>query len=1071
VKIARLDLYAFGPFTNARFDFEHKPAAMQLVYGPNEAGKSTTLRALTALLYGVPVRTGDAHLHEMTKLRVGGTLLDERGHAFSVVRRKGAKHTLLDENEKPLPESALTALLGGLDENLFRQMFGLDHERLRQGAEALLAGGGNLGEGLFDAGTGARAIRDAMESLKAESEALFKARGRTPKLNVAIDALRERQRALREGALSPQAFLEQRAALAEARTARDSAVQKKRALLEEQQRLKRAVTLIPLLSRYTSLSAELEQSGEPVQTGTEEWDAQLRELLGRLHGTRKTESELPRHRTTLELLERELTHLKNKVGSAGVVVRALDTPTRTRIRNLADEQRTLWRTQAELERMQLEQTSARQSYAEKLAGRSPGRENAELARMLERIEREGVDAGLSALELEIAQAEAQLWQRAEQLGLREQDMQAAALAKLELPDDLALAELEETTSELERERAQWREAERNLAARLSELQQKRALLLVEGELATLADLTRAREQRDALYRTLLANAESPAARANYERAVLEADSVADRLRREAHTALELARLEAEERAVRSEADAVSANAGRRRAREQELAARTERLLGALGLAQLGPRAARQKLVKLASLVEQAAAHGARVQKRALLESRARELTDALDTLLGQEKSHGSPRERIAQALVQAKARLDASAREQREAEALRSKLDELDAALHVTAEKLKALRASHQSFQKRLDTELERLGIVGPLSVDELFACMEDLTELQRKRQDADKLATQLRAHQEEVQKLAADVRSFVAKCLPEPGEGDLEQLLTRAEAFLRAQREARRDREERLRELAKLKERILAEGDGAPIEALRAQVASVAPDVARARLAEIEAERDTLEDEIAALNQTIGAKEAGLSLLERPSSAVALAEELQSDLSSVRSLTRRYLEIRLSLALLTQEVELYRTRHQGPVLSRASALFPQLTLQRYRALGVEYDDQDEAVLCCVREDGKTVRVSGLSDGTRDQLYLALRVASIERFLESNPPLPLVLDDAFIHFDDGRAEAALSVLGQLCEKTQVLFFTHHARMVELAQRALGKDRLMVHELDLNRGAVKTRDDGPLFSGF
>jgi uncharacterized protein YhaN len=77
MRIARLWLHAFGPFTNAKLAFEQKPRALELVYGPNEAGKSTTLRALTALLYGIPPRTVDAHLHDMPKLRVAGLLMDE----------------------------------------------------------------------------------------------------------------------------------------------------------------------------------------------------------------------------------------------------------------------------------------------------------------------------------------------------------------------------------------------------------------------------------------------------------------------------------------------------------------------------------------------------------------------------------------------------------------------------------------------------------------------------------------------------------------------------------------------------------------------------------------------------------------------------------------------------------------------------------------------------------------------------------------------------------------------------------------------------------------------------------
>lgn len=74
--------------------------------------------------------------------------------------------------------------------------------------------------------------------------------------------------------------------------------------------------------------------------------------------------------------------------------------------------------------------------------------------------------------------------------------------------------------------------------------------------------------------------------------------------------------------------------------------------------------------------------------------------------------------------------------------------------------------------------------------------------------------------------------------------------------------------------------------------------------------------------------------------------------------------------------------------------------------------------------------DGELVRVSGLSTGTADQLYLALRVASVDDYLDRANALPFVADDLFINFDDARAAAGFEVLCQLSRKTQVLFFTH-----------------------------------------
>ena len=85
--------------------------------------------------------------------------------------------------------------------------------------------------------------------------------------------------------------------------------------------------------------------------------------------------------------------------------------------------------------------------------------------------------------------------------------------------------------------------------------------------------------------------------------------------------------------------------------------------------------------------------------------------------------------------------------------------------------------------------------------------------------------------------------------------------------------------------------------------------------------------------------------------------------------------------------------------------------------------------------ICCshARNAGRTVRVAGLSTGTADQLYLALRIAAVEEFLDHGTALPFIADDLFINFDDDRAAAGFEVLSQLAKKTQVLLRTHAPR--------------------------------------
>jgi uncharacterized protein YhaN len=93
-----------------------------------------------------------------------------------------------------------------------------------------------------------------------------------------------------------------------------------------------------------------------------------------------------------------------------------------------------------------------------------------------------------------------------------------------------------------------------------------------------------------------------------------------------------------------------------------------------------------------------------------------------------------------------------------------------------------------------------------------------------------------------------------------------------------------------------------------------------------------------------------------------------------------------------------------------------------------------------------------------MSEGTRDQLFLALRLGSIEGRAGAHP-LPLVCDDLLINADDARAGAMLKVLASNSLWTQVILFTHHEHVVDLAQRTVGEGAFRIHHLAPARAPV------------
>lgn len=108
MRFQRLQIPAFGPFTNLELQFAEQPADLHVIYGANEAGKSSLLRAIRDLLFGVHGQSADNFLHDYGELRIKGEILNRSGQKLIFQRRKGNRNTLLAEDGTQLPDHALT---------------------------------------------------------------------------------------------------------------------------------------------------------------------------------------------------------------------------------------------------------------------------------------------------------------------------------------------------------------------------------------------------------------------------------------------------------------------------------------------------------------------------------------------------------------------------------------------------------------------------------------------------------------------------------------------------------------------------------------------------------------------------------------------------------------------------------------------------------------------------------------------------------------------------------------------------------------------------------------------------
>jgi uncharacterized protein YhaN len=1031
MRIARLDLTAFGSFSATTLDFEQKTGSVELVYGPNEAGKSTTLRAISGLLFGIPERTRDGHRHAPADLRVGGVLVGRHGDRLEVVRRKGRKATLRDREDRPVDEALLSTLLGGASPELFESLFGLTHDGLRASAEALLAGRGQVGESLFSAGVGGRGVHDLRVRLAREAEELFVARARERRVNKAISELKEARDTVRNAATSPAKYLEQLRAYEEAAEQCRALSDRRTTLAAEQARLRRLVAVLPDLRRRADLISRLAALGHDVNLPPDAASLRRRAAEDLAEATREGERAASRAAN----VRRELSELEIPESLV-----AVDDAT---IKDLIDRRGGFLRAEADRPGLEAKAMGIEASVAASLqrfgistdatALRVSIQSGARIRYLANRQER--VDERLGATVRSLAEARARRDHIATRLSAAADDARRKSVkagleraAELPVPTPEAVDRFAEAWDKVDSERARiarerdrTSEKRRNAERRLDELRRM-------SDVPSENDLQQSRAARDALW----AEIRSTLARAGmYEEAVAHADDIADRLRREADRVAQRAGLETELAAAAVDGERLAGEARALDDSEKELGSAWSAEWNPVGLAPKRPPEMRawvrdfRTVVEIDGEIAALAAQEAAVKVE--LDGIRKEWGDAVAALGLRPESTRDEAFAVLDATTELGRLLD-------KAEGLRGRIAGIHRDSSFFARDVAALCRMHLP-------EAERLPPAD--AAQRLLSSFEQAQNDRATKRRLESELSELEAEQALWKERSEDASARLTALFEAAGATDL-ATLEQAERRAAEQGSLRK-------EIRAAEEQLALSGDGAALPVLEAEAKDVDLDQARARIRDLERDVEEISELIDQSKADMYARKHGVENMERTDAAEASAV-LEHRVAVLKRHVHRYVRVRLAASILEREIERYRRENQGPILSRAGELFPRLTLGRYSGLRVGLDDDGEAVLECLRGDGTPVKVEGLSEATRDGLYLALRLASLERYADANEPMPLILDDVLIQFDDDRARAALEVLGEVARTTQILFFTHHARLVELARAALGPERLSEHAL-------------------
>ena len=1111
--ITTISISGFGQFRGVQLE----PApGLTVIRGPNEAGKTTLLAFIRAILFGFETDRYPA----LAGGRRGGWLevAMQDGRCFRIERygERGGAGSLkvYDQAGTDLGDGQLTALLQGVEKKVYRNIFAFGLEELTEFGRLTDA---EVAARIYGAGAGTGSVSglDVEKELASQREALFKPGGQNPTINALLGALEDVDAQLRERNL-PAEYGESGRRLA--------AVE---------------ATLAELSERHAALAAE-RRARQRIVVGWQDWldlcQARAdRELLGAVRTfptptlERLGRLEAAVEETAAALRQAEVTRDRAAVDLAAVTVDEAALAHRAELEALREASPRHAARRAERARTERELAAAAAAVESAMARLGPDWTVERVAafddsvavyseietrfrRLLDRAadavaaarrdlaateeRRAEVAAQLAAATARIGELDAELGGRAtysdRERGLREverllqrlDELQAVAADRPERDIDAARAALDQR-SRVARELEAAIESARSVRELLAAAAPPASppawgptrwlgpLVLVFLGLATAGALVAAGSPAVGVIVALAALATAVAWAVRAARPTLagpeavrrrlqaQLDGADETIARTSETlglgrspaptdvAALLTALDEERRLLGRDAERVErADAALREATgvSAELAAAAT----SLGLPALPSREDRLAFDRVVAADRELDARrvGLREQTDQLrvtverLDHHKEELASALQDRVADE----------AQARQEWRGWLVAHGLEPDLACEAASKVVEAVSAAKGTVTTLRALEARRDEYVAEDAAFAAQVAALAPLlpegRFDEadvagaaaaLLRRYDAALEGERRRGEGERVLAERSAAVEEAQRSSEAAQTTLAAFLAELEVADGDALRGEVERSTRA---------------AALEEAIAAatralttlSGPGEALAAFEADLSAVRDlDLVRGQVVELDEELATLAAKRDELNQEAGALRGRRAEMERDAAATELRQRRADLQAKLEAASERWTVLTLASDLLARSRAAYERAHRPAVVQAAERYLAAWTGGRYTRIVAPLGASIEGL---ERRDGERVPLPGLSRGTAEQLYLALRFGLVERFVEtSGEPLPIVMDEILVNFDEERAARAARSIEALARICQVIYFTCHPSTplqpdVETALRSL-----------------------------
>lgn len=1153
MKFQRISIENFGSFPRRDLDFSGAPLAV--IYGPNEAGKTTALNAIRQAVFGFRSRTPYLTGRTITA-SVAATMTD--GSQLVFTRRKGRPDQVNGTHGSlELNETRLSHLLGDVDLDCYEQMFGFSQEELRLGQQTLkdaklteALAGGTFG--------GIQALEGLRNDLSENLQALYKSRGSTSSINVLLREIEEANQKLKSLEIPASVIEDIQRQIASREEERGAVVSKLELARKTRAQCQRQLKSLPVLQKIIAIRSFLEEIEIPAgvdRNFVSQWKEQAdhREKLAQ----------------ALENDRRELIKIEEALGAAGFNRNLL--PFESKIEHLGHEAKEIHQHRTQLSGLAEEFESAKAALHKHTAALGAATATDDLLQF--RPSDEEKDE-LSSISIEYLNLEKSKIEYSSKLkALHENGLSDGEQTTLDYPPGITqLAEhltsleraeqqIEQRTAELQRQvenpefvELRERVAQPNLIRtrfddtlarhwQIPSIEKVHSLVeRVHSLDAHDQELGRAIEQLqiqlDGLNAGTDQSNDSKAAeiRLRLEDAIQRRDALVQHWQDELSQPLMAASITPEQQSERLDelqgillttdelhqslldsADSLAASMVRQKTLQeyQEQRAKIELERNEIEQKRKGLIAEWEELwtrtpVRPAdydsTLEWTKQFHAWKKIARRIAESR-RELHVSKQSLKAQREQIVDQWPEIIREttpLTELRSTLQTWLERKRDEERNRRQREKVLQQANLLSEKLKSVHERSQVLESEFQQWLEVSPISNVCSITSVEKRLSSLAALQSEHatlQSIERKMAESRRRISQFEEQACDLQTKLAEMESTPTtgqksqpEGSPERL---AVQWLAELNQLREDRDSRIRqqtqvthlqrriqeneiELAGLEKRLanlvaglgndagsdlqdlmkrlaLADEKRLELASLRAELNGIHGigtgnckhedrddhesfgDIDEASLRESELQSNTEvkneEERLQAIDESIGQLRERLEQIACNGQAQQARQQLQQKRSQLQELSEQWIQTKLAQQLLDRSIKLFASENEPAILVAAKQYLSLLTSGKY--VDIEHNKDEKSNFTVRDARGVETPPDRLSTGTREQLYLAIRFAFIECYGREHEPLPVIMDDCFVNFDDERTRQCLTTVTNWGRETQTLILSCHRRIPEM----------------------------------